>query len=788
MTFYFGVIEDRSSDKFRAARYKVRVVGVHSPFKSDIPTEDLPWATPIQNNSAAMSGIGQSPNGYLNGSTVLVIFADADMQIPLIVGSIAGVPSGSVGQFNIYEEEAAKYPPNAPEPSVIKNPDGSTTTIDDSTVIPPNAIVEESPYVGSLTKSDITKMMQGMVALRSSIQGDFVQIDPTHFAIGKYKFSEAEMVKLGYVNPITNSITWTGLNNISSPESFLSTENSGLQDDSQEELFKLNYRSLIDASKGKIGKHIPKEKLAGLMFAAQANGIPSVIELLSTETDTKNYFNETCLQFYKEGYRLFTNRTTEEYPTFDNIEEEASDKHEDSPENTSSEARVLKSKYDVKSIDKSDKNQGFKDPNNQYPIKTRLNESDLPRLASGIKISETIVGEKEENLVKNIPIANSGATWQQSPVPYNAIYPYNNVYQSESGHVMEFDDTKGAERVNIHHKAGTFWEVDNVGNGVERTTGIRTIIVDKDELVYIKGSGHVTIDGDMSLKVNSALHVEITGNANIKAGGNLNFEVGGNMSMKVGGNFNVDAANVFYQSGKSNAVDSFSPDIKIPAPITRKEIQAIELEDTDISKLLANTKVQPPPALISEDETQPESLLTPVESQNELPDDITYQTQLTTNFNIRKVSVGSIGSEFPFKGQYNLTAKQLASNLKGLCLNCLEPIKAQFADKGFLLTSVIRPAGNPLSLPDRVSQHELGQAADMVFTKVRGGVKDRASYVEIATWIRDNILFDQLLLEYRDEGRKVWIHISYKTTGTNRREVRTMNNDKTYKMGLALIE
>lgn len=92
MNIFWGIVEDRSSDPIRICRYKVRVIGVHSPLTSELLTEDLPWAVPIQNDSAAMSGIGKSANGYLQGSTVAVIFMDEDLQVPLILGSIAGYP------------------------------------------------------------------------------------------------------------------------------------------------------------------------------------------------------------------------------------------------------------------------------------------------------------------------------------------------------------------------------------------------------------------------------------------------------------------------------------------------------------------------------------------------------------------------------------------------------------------------------------------------------------------------------------------------------------------------
>ena len=41
--------------------------------------------------------------------------------------------------------------------------------------------------------------------------------------------------------------------------------------------------------------------------------------------------------------------------------------------------------------------------------------------------------------------------WNQPTGDYNARYPFNNVYESESGHIMEYDDTPGAERISQFH-------------------------------------------------------------------------------------------------------------------------------------------------------------------------------------------------------------------------------------------------------------------------------------------------------------------------------------------------
>jgi hypothetical protein len=53
------------------------------------------------------------------------------------------------------------------------------------------------------------------------------------------------------------------------------------------------------------------------------------------------------------------------------------------------------------------------------------------------------------------------------------------VYETESGHYKEYDDTAGAERIKESHKSGTFYEMDKDGNmTIDATkTKARTITI-----------------------------------------------------------------------------------------------------------------------------------------------------------------------------------------------------------------------------------------------------------------------------------------------------------------------
>lgn len=89
--FYFGVVEDARSDPLMLGRCKVRVVGLHTENRSDLPTDMLPWALPLQPiTSAGISGIGTSPTGIVEGAWVMVIFMDNAMQQPIMMGTVGG--------------------------------------------------------------------------------------------------------------------------------------------------------------------------------------------------------------------------------------------------------------------------------------------------------------------------------------------------------------------------------------------------------------------------------------------------------------------------------------------------------------------------------------------------------------------------------------------------------------------------------------------------------------------------------------------------------------------------
>ena len=152
---------------------------------------------------------------------------------------------------------------------------------------------------------------------------------------------------------------------------------------------------------------------------------------------------------------------------------------------------------------------GFYDPNGVYP--RYIDEPDTNRLAvnNADKEAPSLTARKADRITNIVGVNN---TWAQPEISYNAVYPLNHVYESESGHVLEFDDTTDAKRIHLRHTSGTSIEMTNNGDQIEITKNNRYILVTADNKVYIKGTKDVVIDGNYDLKINGNYNIEVAGN------------------------------------------------------------------------------------------------------------------------------------------------------------------------------------------------------------------------------------------------------------------------------------
>ena len=196
----------------------------------------------------------------------------------------------------------------------------------------------------------------------------------------------------------------------------------------------------------------------------------------------------------------------------------------------------------------------FRDGNNaQEPVITHLinygkqkdgdfqvrSENTGAHPTGGMNTNRLAQGDSEDTVIDNIHNENDdlliGKPKEKDEIvapisPYAAQFPHNYVEESESGHVIQIDDTENAERLSVTHRAGTFIEVHPDGTQVAKIVG--------DRFTIILGDDSIRIDGDYNLVINGEFHTNMKKRVDDIGGDKLDI-IGGNHDEEIGGNKKV---------------------------------------------------------------------------------------------------------------------------------------------------------------------------------------------------------------------------------------------------------
>ena len=150
--------------------------------------------------------------------------------------------------------------------------------------------------------------------------------------------------------------------------------------------------------------------------------------------------------------------------------------------------------------------------------------------------------------------------------------------------------------------------------------------------------------------------------------------------------------------------------------------------------------------------------------------------KLSKNFALKELTKSQTAIRM---GIQNAPNTEQLINLTVLAQQVLQPCRDKFGtisiNSGLRVLELNRAIGSG----DK-SQHTKGEASDFEAFSV--------SNREMAKWIKDNLDFDQLILEYPGpDPRDGWVHCSYKRDGSNRKQNLTAVKEgkKTiYKKGL----
>lgn len=781
LSFYTGIVENRVDDPLKLYRYQVRVFGVHSESMVDVPTSSLPWAIAL-NDSASISGIGRS-SSYMEGSMVFVFFQDGESkQSPVILGAFHGVPinKSSMGDSSTIQSESIDISTTSTTQGVRTEvlPTTSNTLVDSSGT----PVTDSSGNPIKTSDSDSRQKLKDALGFKES-SNNYKAVNQLNY-LGKYQMGAAMLTDLGYVKKGTknrdlgNDSSWTGKSGITSKTAWLnspSVQESAIDAELSMNEKRLNKLGIIDST-------TTEQEICGYLATSHLLGTGGARDMKNGKVKS-DANGVTGNAYYNLGYKAATGSDPVVLPQNNEVTNPNREPSVNPDIGVTTTKQTLETLVGI----------GFKDPNGKYP--TYIKEQDTNRLARNQNIGKTIVPLKESDEDKNVLISNSQGTWSQSPTPYNAKYPFNQVLETESGHILEFDDTPNNERIHLYHTSGTFTEIDRNGTRVNKIIGDSFEICERNGYVHIKGSLNITIEGNANLLVSNNCELEVNGNLNANITGSANWSVGGDWKVKsggvnhqsAGGSVAIDAPRIDLNGGVSSAgllitpnrsasgLPSFSE--MILEPRSFEELTSFEEDDNTEEEVIAKqielankglTDIVQDPAIEGKTEE-----VKPVIKDNKVVScdtfvsgDININTYISDNFKLKDLTKGSSIPE----SQGGIKDTELACNLKKLAVNVLEPIKQKYPD--MIITSGLRPMGS-----NSKSQHPKGQAADIQFTG-----HSSSQYIDIAKDILSLVSVDQCILEYRTSVRRggiptTWIHVSY-TSDSNRRQTFTMDNDK----------
>lgn len=130
---------------------------------------------------------------------------------------------------------------------------------------------------------------------------------------------------------------------------------------------------------------------------------------------------------------------------------------------------------------------------------------------------------------------------------------------------------------------------------------------------------------------------------------------------------------------------------------------------------------------------------------------------LTENFTLEEMYKSTTAIRL---GIDNTPSDIVVKNLLQLCKKVLQPLR-EYMDESIKVSSGYRsPDLNKKIGGSKSSQHCLGQAADI-------SCGERTA--EMYHYIKNNLIFDQLIWEFGNDENPDWVHVSYSTT-KNRKE------------------
>jgi hypothetical protein len=119
------------------------------------------------------------------------------------------------------------------------------------------------------------------------------------------------------------------------------------------------------------------------------------------------------------------------------------------------------------------------------------------------------------------------------------------------------------------------------------------------------------------------------------------------------------------------------------------------------------------------------------------------------------------------KGISNEPTPEHLENFKKLAENIFEPIRKHFGKPIHISSGYRSKALNAAIGGSASSQHCTGEAIDIDMDGSSNGITNKMVF----DYIKANLNFDQLIWEFGTKDNPDWVHVSYETTGKQRKQV-----------------
>lgn len=117
-------------------------------------------------------------------------------------------------------------------------------------------------------------------------------------------------------------------------------------------------------------------------------------------------------------------------------------------------------------------------------------------------------------------------------------------------------------------------------------------------------------------------------------------------------------------------------------------------------------------------------------------------------------------------GITNMPTEEHIKNLKLLAENIFEPIRANFRVPIRISSGYRSKSLNSYIAGSMTSQHCKGEAIDIDMDGNPHGITN----AQVFEYIKNNLPFDQLIWEFGNNENPDWVHVSYSSTGKQRKQ------------------